>query len=223
MKKLLQLICLTNLMLMLVQCKAQDPEHPVPVETIPVQGTFRMTYYDYRVSKYGTSSTDYLEIPVAKNNERLARTVTVTTVGDQLSIKGMFPEYPDACVKGMIKGDTIYFEPTQRLEGAGGKTVYVHSGSVSCRWLHTKESISLRIPFNPTISQYNVNISDDGEINSLKAWNGGAFWLSDDEVGNESFYSVWRNGRVEGTGFPASPNHITYYRSVFREDRRLRD
>lgn len=33
-------------------------------------------------------------------------------------------------------------------------------------------------------------------------------WFGDDEESNESFYSVWRDGRVSGTGFPEAPNHF---------------
>lgn len=214
MKKLLQLICLVSLTLMLTHCKSQDPElipgpePPVPVQPVPVQGTFRMTYNDYRVLRYHTVLTYDYDIPVPKDIQGHTHTVTATTDGDRLSIKGMFPEYPDASFKGVIRGDTIYFEPTQRLEGTGGKTVYVHTGYANYEWPHTKESVTQQISFRPDERVLFIEMADDGEIKSLNIWRGLPFWLSDDEEGNKSFYSVWRDGRVSGTGFPEAPNHF---------------
>ncbi len=214
MKKLFQLICIVAIPLLFTQCKSQDPElapgpePPVPVQPISVQGIFRMTYDDYRILKYGTALGFDLVTYVRKYYQGLTRTVTATTDGDRLNIKGMFPEYPDASFKGVIRGDTIYFEPTQRLEGTGGKPVYVHTGYAEYEWPHTTESVTQQISFRPDKRELFIEVGDNGEVNSLDIWRGLLFWLSDDEEGSESFYSVWRNGRVSGTGFPEAPNHF---------------
>lgn len=201
---------MSSLMLLFTQCKAKDPdpELPVPAETVPVQGTFRMTYDDYRILKYRTVLKFDLGTPIPKDYQGLTRTVRVTTAGDQLSIKGMFPEYPDATVKGVIKGDTIYFEPTQLLEGTGGKLVYVHTGFAEYEWPHDKETVSLQIYFKPTARKFHILVPEEDEKSSSKMWKGGCFWLSNVWNGFDAYYSVWRNGRVSGTGFPEAPNHF---------------
>lgn len=208
MKKLLQLICMAALMLLLTQCRAQDLEQPL--------GTWQMTYNDYRILRYHTVLTYDYGIPVPKDMQDHARIVSVSTIGDQMIIKGMFPEYPDASVKGFIKGDSVYFEPTQRLEGTGGKPVYVHTGFAEYEWPHTKESVTQQISFKSAISMRHIEVSDNGEVNSMKIWNGLPFWLSDDKNGNMNFYSKWNNDMVEGTGFPEAPNYIiiTSFRKV---------
>lgn len=205
MRKFLQIIGILSLLPMCTQCKTQEPP-------VAVMETWQMTYSDYRVLKYNT--LDF----APKEYRDLTRAVTVTRTGDQLSIKGIFNEFPDISINGIIKEDSVYFEPTQLVERPDGKKLYVHSGFVNHGWPHSSASTSFRISFSPSASA-GIIISDDGmEITygPKLRYTTNNFWLSDDQKGNKVFYSKWNNGRVEGTGFPEAPNYIinTSFRKV---------
>ncbi len=144
----------------------------------------------------------------------LTRTVTLKWAGDDFSVKGIFPDYPDAWVKGTVKGDKVYFESTQLLEGTDGEQIYFHSGSISYYHKNSNRSISLGMAFEPLeypegdyIGYYHeIFINEDRSTITPAhiddATLGNAFWLSKDMEPNAEFHTTWHDGNVEGTPFP---------------------
>lgn len=115
--KLLRLICMAAILTMFAGCGNGDGPEPQPV-----QETWLMTYDDYHALLY-----------VIKDDEKqkyknLSREVTVLRDGDEISIKGILAEYPDAWVKGTIKGNKVYIGNSQVIGTFDGETSYFHWG-----------------------------------------------------------------------------------------------
>ena len=119
MGKLLRLICMAAILTLLAGCGNGDDPKPDPQ---PVQETWLMTYDDYH--SLLPAAWLYIKEDEKQKYKNLSREVTVIRVGDEISIKGFFAEYPDACVKGTIKGNKVYLDNSQAIGTDNGKTVY---------------------------------------------------------------------------------------------------
>ena len=116
MGKLLRLICVAAVLTMFAGCGNNDDPDPDPE---PVQETWLMTYDDYHY--YVGADPEY---------KNLSREVTFVRNGDELYIKGIFEDYPDAWINCMIKGNKVFINPTQAMETDTDteETVYFHWG-----------------------------------------------------------------------------------------------
>lgn len=215
MRKHLQKICMAVMPLVFTQC-AQLNQEPAPK---PVQETWQITYDDYRVlrNNLGWVLPKFFGIETPEEYKDITRSLTVIREGSKVSIKGIFAEYPDAWVKGMIKNDTLMFEPTQILEGTNGNNIYFHSGFAVSSHLHDASSITYQISFTPDSKRLFPIFITDADKTNYRWSRGPSFWLSkdDSEDSRVEFYNTWQNGRVYGTGFPKSENHMV--NMVFRK------
>lgn len=186
MGKLLKLICMAAILTLFAGCSNGDDPEPQTV-----QETWLMTYDDYH------AMLDIKEDEKQKYKD-LSREVTILRDGDEISLKGIFAEYPDAWVKGTIKGNKVYIGNSQAIGTYDGETVYFHWGCAISKpreyfvmsGIWTDETIAF------ITSTGNAFISaDDG--NSMTAGdNQGilSFWYDKDDKGY-IYYS-------EKTGFP---------------------
>ena len=107
MKNLLKLICTAVVLLMFTQCgKDSEPE--------PMQETWQLTYNDYHL--FMNANSDYYQ--------NLTHKVTIVRDGDELIFKGLFQEYPDASIRGTIKGYKVCVPDPQIIEINGNDTVF---------------------------------------------------------------------------------------------------
>lgn len=211
---------------MFTQCATQDLEPmPVPESTPapeqtpdseptpdPDEETWQLTFDNCRRVLYGQHH--YLIKPyrrsVPEEYRNLTRNVTFRWAGDEFSVKGMFPDYPDAWIKGTVKDGKVYFEKTQLLEGTDGENMYFHSGEVFYNLQNANRAVTATLLFKPPICEefgdYYFVISEDmNEIKSMNPYSklaGDAFWISKDKERKSEFHTTWRNGKVEGTPFP---------------------
>ena len=208
MRDLLKLICMATVLLIFTQCgKESDPQPE------PVQETWQLTYDDYHVL---VSPSD--ERPEFQN---LTRNVTVIRDGNELSIKGIFPEFPDSWIKFTIKQDNHYFTNSDKLYyvnpqiigSVNGQPVYLHCGYADAISYTTSTSVGHDVSFRPYAeTQAAFNIQDDG--NTIIAKMGpseepGALWYSNSESGSLVYDYGWykdndmsTTGEYRGTGFP---------------------
>lgn len=241
MRALLLLICLTGVLTTFTQCSTQDLEPtPVPEATPnpepepepepdpepnpdpddpnhnPIVETWEMTYDNCRTVVYGFHYPLNLglydpRLSLSEEYKNLTHTVTIRWVGDEFSIKGIFPQYPETWIKGSVKGDKVHFDSMQQLEWTGGEQIYFHSGVVSYRMQNANRSITAQMTFKPLIIQqdtdYDFTISKDREtIESSNHYYsplaGDAFWLSKSKEPEMEFHTTWQNGKVECIPFP---------------------
>lgn len=190
MKKLLRLICMAGIILMFTQCGKDSEPEP---ET--VQETWQLTYDDYHVVKL---KGDKAEIPQEYLN--ITRKVTVLRKGNDLSIKGIFNEYPNAWTKFTIRGDKLYAEQGQELENGVSNPMLFYWGN--CRNTFEKGITFTSFGIAFTLPDYNdvyisgngIRISADG--NTIKFHNddglSGAFWyVKSDHNPYVEFYTTW--------------------------------
>ena len=233
MKRLLRMICMAGILLTFTQCATHGTE-PMPE---PVQEIWTLTYNDYRVLKNSCQwilywKPVYQRIRVPEEYiDHHTRSLTVVKEGDKVTIKGMFPEYPEAMVKGMIRNDTLKFEATQVLEGTNGQTVYFHSGIAEFKKVHDSTTVDFQMTFTPDARSVFPIYGKDEVVDfddmhwsqpyRLKYSEGVSFWISNDENEDSSveFNTKWRDGRINGTGFPESEKHMV--NMVFRKIREV--
>lgn len=186
-----------------------------------------MTYDDYRVLRFSEHNRVDFRFCIPKEYKGLTRTVIIRWVGDEFSIKGIFSEYPDAWIKGVVNENKVFFEPTQVLQGTDCEQIYFHSGIAEYELLHdwtftasqisvdaSKRSVSQNRDTDFTISNDKKEIS--AYMNYAPVY-GDSFWLSmnKEEDPINAFYTKWRDGRIHGTGFPESERHMV--NMVFRK------
>lgn len=234
MRKLLRLICMSGILLIFTQCTTYGPE-PMPE---PVQEIWTLTYNDYRVLKnscywlYPLNDCEIQRIRMPEEYRiRYTRSLAVVKEGDKVTIKGMFPEYPDALIKGMIRNDTLKFEATQVLEGTNGQAVYFHSGIEEFKKVHDSTTVDFQMTFTPDARSVFPIYGKDEIVNlddfysaferhfsqpyRLQSNEGASFWLSSEKDDAMMFNTKWRDGRINGTGFPESEKHMV--NMVFRK------
>ena len=204
-----------GILMTFTRCSSLDHE-PKPSD---FKERWLLTYHNYRGLKYGSHTWSSV-IPVPEEYQNLSRDLTVSRDGSKVYIKGMFPEYPDAYVTGMMDEDKLVFEPTQRLGGAGGEKLYFHCGLARQEFPGDKHSdkdhgnnIIIQISFNPDTSpnkRPSFSIWENSKDRNLHSGETSAysFWLSKDKEGLTKFYTQWNNGQIEGTGFPDEPNYM---------------
>lgn len=208
MRRLLRLTCLAGILLMFTQCATLD--HGPTVEE-----TWQMTYDNCRRVLYGYRYVvGNYQGYFPEEYQGLTRTVTFRWTGDRFSIKGIFPDYPEAWINGSVKGDKVYFESTQLLEGTGGERIYFHSGSASYYHKNSNRSISLGMSFEPLeypegdyIGYYHEILTNEDRsaitpAHIDDAMSGNAFWLSKNKEPKAEFHTTWQDARVVGTPFP---------------------
>lgn len=205
MKNLWKLICLAGMLLMFTQCGKDSEPEP---ET--VQETWQLTYDDYHVVKLEGIGA---EIP--REYQNITRNVTVLRNGNDLSIKGIFKEYPDAWTNFTIKGDKLYAEQAQVLEDGVSDPMLFYWGKCE-EILYAGTSLRIDgIKFDSYIPIYDIHpgfkISVDDNTISYTEVNGiyGAFWYEKKDVWNVEFSSSWRWDEMENertdessTGYP---------------------
>ena len=204
MKYLLRLICMAVVLLTFTQCGKDSEPEPEPEA---VTETWQLTYDDYHT----------LVAPLESKYKNLIRNVTIVRKGDEMSIQGIFPEYPEAWTKFTIKYNNLYFAYPQTLGTDNGKSVYMHWGYASDSFSNGHTFLNIYVSFVPGTIQAAFTISDDGsKIIAKKGQQGsaGAFWYNNDENGALSFDSLGKLNPDDniftytGTGFPDIPNMI---------------
>lgn len=205
-----------GILMTFTRCSSLDHE-PKPSD---FKERWLLTYHNYRGLKYGSHNWSSA-IPVPEEYQNLSRDLTVSRDGSKVFIKGMFPEYPDAYVRGMMDDDKLVIEPTQRLGGTGGEKLYFHCGLARQEFPGDRHSdkdygknIIIQISFNPETSPIAkrpaFSILENPEERDLHSGETSAysFWLSKDKEGLTKFYTQWKNGQIEGTGFPDEQNYM---------------
>lgn len=186
----MQLICLSCILMMSAQCSNEQSEPE------PTQETWELTYDDYHVL-LGS-------LPQYQN---LTRKLTVVREGNRLSIKGIFPEYPDAWVKCNVWKDSVFIKSAQIMKkDEDGAQVYFlwgytrfewYIGNSSWRTIYFERARSGRPAFVLTNGGREMHPVVRSEDESL------TFWYSDSE---ESFYyDEWHRLDLPyggGSGFP---------------------
>lgn len=192
MSKLLKLICMVSILMMLTGCSGDDPE-PEPQ---PIQETWQMTYDDYRVLIDSHN-------PEFKN---IIRDVTVLKDGDDISIKGLFAEYPDAYVKGTIKGDNVLIDNTQAIATDNDETVYFHWGYADISWDYDYSEHEWSSEVRSELGhQPAFIISDDGNTMTISKtrFHYGVIWYDSKGKSGGFRYNEWYdNGKQQGSGYP---------------------
>lgn len=190
MGKLLRLICMAAILTLLAGCGNGDDPKPQPV-----QETWLMTYDDYH------ALLDIKEDEKQKYKD-LSREVTILRDGDEISMKGIFAEYPDAWVKGRIRNNKVFIGNNQAIGTDGGETVYFnwgytrhyseHQYTGNTSGIIEPETITFGIGDGPALK-----ISDDGNVMTGTTTSNDAlifsFWYdTDNYIGYDK----------DGTGFP---------------------
>lgn len=188
--------------LMFTQCATHDPGPLVPVD---INGPIKMRHCDYRDEGFWKSFPSE------------STTLTVEGNGNEVYIKGFFKKYPEARIKGKVKrdhvnnewgpiADFVFFENGQVIAEDNGKPVYFHCGTLRSGCPHDADSITLWLIFEPMSEIKVFQVTEDGkgfeEYNLNLDYLFPTFWYNDDPEGTVRFYSTWKNGKVEGTGFP---------------------
>ncbi len=195
MKKLVQLICLSFIMMMSAQC---GNEHPEPeLEPEPTQEIWELTYDDYHVLYY--SNSQY---------QNLTRKVKVSRGGDKLYINGIFPAYPDVWIKCTVRNDSVFIGQAQTMrKNEDGTKVYFlwgfsrfewYAGTTSHQTIYFERAGSERAAFVLTHDGQEMHPVEGSKDDKT------TFWYSDSR---ESFYyDQWHSLEVPdysgGTGFP---------------------
>ena len=189
MGKLLRLICMAAILTMFAGCNNGDDPEPQPV-----QETWLMTYDDYHA---------LLDIPENEKQKYkdLIREVTILRDGDEISIRGIFLEYPDSWVKGVIRGDKVFIGNSQAIGTEDGETVYFHWFCVSHYSEHkylgnTSVMLPEYIEFYGSTGNSFI-ISDGGNTMIEPDSESGIAFLYDKDNGRNIYYHY-----SEDTGFP---------------------
>ena len=190
MSKLLKLICLATVLMLFTGCKGDDPE--------PVQETWQMTYDDYHSVLMALSPAE---------NEKykdFSCNVTVVRDGNEISIKGLFAEYPDAWIKGTVKGNMVFIGNSQPIATDNGETVYFHWGYAESDGHHnySEHYTNYYISFGPGSGPAFI-ISNDGQtMTNSYPYGHNAIWYNKADWGFFEYNSCYRDGKQEGTGYP---------------------
>ena len=178
MSNCLKLKCMATVLMLFTGCKGDDPE--------PVQETWQMTYDDYR--------SNLLDLSESEKQEYInfSSDVTVLRNGDEISIKGLFTEYPDAWIKGTISGNKVYIGNTQAIATDNGETVYFHWGYADYVYTNKHiefEGIRFYLSTGPlfTISDNGNTMTNSEDPKYVAIWyntvKDGYFYLKDEGTG----------------------------------------
>lgn len=199
MRKFLKMICMACVTLMFTQCATHDPGPLVPVD---INGTIKIRHSDYREESYWNYYPSE------------STTLTVEGNGNEVYIKGFFKKYPEARIKGKVKrdyvniesgpiADFVFSENGQVIAEDNGKPVYFHCGNLSYWYPHDASSVTLQFTFEPMSEIKVFQVTEDGKgFEDELGCYFPTFWYNDDPEGTVRFYSTWKDGKVEGTGFP---------------------
>lgn len=187
MSKLLRFICMAAVLTPLAGCKNEDePEQ----DSQPVEETWLMTYDDYHSLLY-----------VIKEDEKqkyrtLTRELSVIRDEDEISIKGIFAEYPDAWIKGRIIGNKVYISESRSIAPNDGNPVYFHWGYADSypEDRTTGDNFPSYIEFSTSSGHAFIISEDRTSMTSPYSKLNIAFWHDDNN--QEYFYYS------EDTGFP---------------------
>lgn len=118
MKKSILMTALTALMS--VFAPVAGAYEPVVPPAGLAEEQWRLFYDDYRYLGYGEPRYQY---------HNLIREVAMVRDGDDVYIKGVFGEYPEAWIKGTVEDGELNVDGTQMLEDSDGAPVYFLSGT----------------------------------------------------------------------------------------------
>lgn len=184
---------MAGVILMFTQCGKESEPEP---ET--AQETWQLTYDDYHT----------LLSPSEEEYKNRTHNVTIIRKGDELSIKGLFSEYPETYTEFTIKGDWVYLITPQILGIDNGNPVYIHWGYLFDDYSGGNTFSNRMISFNPGSDiQAAFRIREGGsKMTGTNNSNGdkGVFWYNNDEKGTLGFNSCWHrdDNTYTGTGFP---------------------
>ena len=141
----------------------------------------------------------------------MSRDVAIVRDNDNLYIKGIFQEYPDAWIKGTVHDKQLMFETGQILAVKGEEYVYFHCGELDHSAIDGNTTMIEAIDFYPSWQLFNKS-QDRNEftVGIASAYDKCSFWYSDKTDGCLNFWlrKKWLievgigDPTVSGTGFP---------------------
>ncbi len=210
MKKIVQLIFLTGVLITLAQCGGAQNEEPEPEpEPVPedVCETWQLIYDDYHLATY----KDHPESCPSKYRY-ITRYVKVIRKRDEISIKGIFTKYPDAWTHFAIKNDSLYFTYQPVLEVSKDSTVYLHFGSLQYDDYYMRNdncwTSTLQFWTTDKLHYHSIlSLSYDGDLITANKARGGypaTFWYDNNNEGKMilNYFSDGNN--------PNNPKNISY-------------
>ncbi len=170
-------------LLTFTQCGKDSESEPEPEAVTEI---WQLTYNDYHLFM-NANSDEY---------QNLTHKVTIVRDGNELIFKGLFQEYPDASIRGTIKGYKVCVPDPQIIEINGNDNVYFHRGYVYFSYYYwiSKNEEEMHIDFKPGDADQGVFIiQDDGSkmIAPFVSYSDRkcAFWISSEKDGHISFNS----------------------------------
>ncbi len=178
-----------------------------------VRETWRLTYDDYHVLVLPSDQI----LPEYRN---ITRDVEVLRTENELSIKGIIAEYPDAWTKFTIQGDTLCCEQGQSLEESENPNIYIMN-PVRFYWGSCYRVFNWGITFIEEGIQFatydgdgkQLRISSDGNIIQFDEESDyiGAFWFKKQDINTDEYFNrLWtwpadiggEATEAEGHGYP---------------------
>lgn len=203
----LTLIIWTVAFVMICHLQGTAQNLVTPPSGLP-QERWELTYNDYRAPIYEQSigyfqsiTADYPRIPPHDDLINLKKEVVIVRDGNDIYIKGIFAVYPNAWIKCKVSGDRLNIGDNQIIDLNG--SVYFHCGNLSYWYPHDASSVTLQFTFEPMSEIKVFQATEDGKgFEDELGCYFPTFWYNDDPEGTVRFYSTWKDGKVEGTGFP---------------------
>lgn len=181
MRKLMQLMHMTAILMLFAGCGHTTDDSDLWLNVRPAE-TWELTYSDYHV----LWNREQAEFP------KYRRMVGIIRDRDCMYIQGIFPKYPTAWIKGIIEGNTVYFEDGQMLGGSEYAPMYFHFGTAGYTYYYSYGNHSLDewIAFRSS-SQTKLSISAGGNLITAEDRGSGpsvAFWYNPRVYGSTSLY-----------------------------------
>lgn len=201
MKKLLRLIIMACALVAIAGCSRDFDT---------VRETWRLTYDDYHVLVVPSGQTP-------PEYRKITRDVDVLRAENELSIKGIIAEYPNAWTKFTIQGDVLRCEQRQPLEESENPNMWIRYPArfywgrcyLEFDWgmSFSKEGIHFVAHDNdgPLLRISSNTIQFDKRTDCV-----GAFWYKKKDISaDEYFYKLWTwltdiggDATESGTGYP---------------------
>lgn len=125
----------------------------------------------------------------------LIQDVALARDGDDVYIKGIFREYPDAWVKGTFKKGELRLADSQLMAESDGEPVYFRCGTAAFESRETDVSDFLLARFSMSYYPVKFAVSDDGATMVSTVREGiPSFWYCADRTGSITL----RDGNVNG-------------------------